>query len=237
MESLDTTLRPTASASPADLGHARRLPNGIRPLPFIGWTVIVALALFFVAKNALQYYHGGTAHDTYGTLAGWIRLHVAAGTGALFAGLAQFRTGLRGGRWPLHRLVGRLYLGSIVVASVAAVVLLTRNAAGWVTTSGLAALAVAWVTTTGLAWIAIRRGNVIQHREWMLRSYVVTFAFVNFRILYDILGATHVGNWHDRTAVSSWFSWAVPLLITELMLQGRKVFATPVRQRTRLAQR
>ena len=33
---------------------------------------------------------------------------------------------------------------------------------------------------SGMALIAIRRRNFIQHKEWMIRSYVVTFAFVTF---------------------------------------------------------
>ncbi|HET9003290.1 MAG TPA: DUF2306 domain-containing protein [Gemmatimonadaceae bacterium] len=208
-----------------------RTPNGTRPLRLIGWTAVVALALYFVARNALHYYYGATAHENYQTFAGWIRLHIAAGMGALFAGLAQFRTGLRGGRWRLHRLVGRVYLGSIAVASLAAAMLLARTRGGWVFASGLAGLTTAWLTTAGLAYIAVQRGNIMQHREWMIRSYVVTFAFVNFRILNDVLGGLHVGRWQERAAVSSWFCWAVPLLVTELVLQGRKVFANPARPR------
>jgi uncharacterized membrane protein len=237
METLDSAVAPGPMTGSAGPRRAGRAPNGIRPWALTGWTAVVALALYFVAKNALHYYYGGTAHDGYGTFAGWIRLHIAAGMGALFAGLAQFRTGLRGGRWPLHRLIGRVYLGSIVVASIAAAMLLTRTSGGWVFASGLAALAIAWLATSGLAYVAIRRGNIIQHREWMIRSYVVTFAFVNFRILYDVLQALHVGKWHERAAISSWFCWAVPLLITELVLQGRKVLAAPTRRRLPLAQR
>lgn len=205
--------------------RGRRAPNGIRPLPLIGWTTVVALALYFVAKNALHYYYGSTAHENYAASVAWVRLHIAAGIGALFAGLAQFRTGLGGRRWPLHRIVGRVYLASIAVASVAAAILLTRTTGGWVFASGLAALTIAWTTTSALAWIAIRRGNVTQHREWMIRSYVVTFSFVNFRILNDVLASLHVGRWQERVGMSGWFCWAVPLLITELVMQGRKVFA------------
>ena len=228
MENIDIRVPATGAAVG---GRGRPAPNGTRPLPLVGWTAVVALALYFVAKNALHYYYGATAHDSYGTFAGWIRLHIAAGMGALFAGLAQFRTGLRGGRWPVHRLVGRVYLGSIAVASLAAAMLLTRTRGGWVFASGLAGLTTAWLTTASLAYIAIQRGNIMQHREWMIRSYVVTFAFVNFRILNDVLEGLHVGRWQERAAVSSWFCWAVPLLIAELVLQGRRVFANPARPR------
>ena len=59
----------------------------------------------------------------------------------------------------------------------------------------------------------------------MVRSYVVTFAFVTFRIVADVLDARHVGTWKEQVAFTSWFCWAVPLLVTELILEGRKVFA------------
>jgi Predicted membrane protein (DUF2306) len=42
-------------------------------------------------------------------------------------------------------------------------------------------LCVAWVVTTGMALYAIRERRIEQHREWMLRSYTVTFAFVTYR--------------------------------------------------------
>ena len=68
------------------------------------------------------------------------------------------------------------------------------------------------------------RGLVDQHREWMIRSYVVTFAFVVFRALFLSLQAADVGTLQEQLAACSWFCWAVPLVITEAVLQGRKIF-------------
>ena len=48
----------------------------------------------------------------------------------------------------------------------------------------------------------------------MIRSYVVTFAFVMFRILLRLLQAEHIGTFAEQVGVSAWFCWAVPLLIT-----------------------
>jgi Predicted membrane protein (DUF2306) len=90
--------------------------------------------------------------------------------------------------------------------------------------AGLTGLGVAWVVTTGLAFLAINRHLYDQHKEWMIRSYVVTFAFVTFRALHASLSAADVGTLHEQLAVASWFCWAVPLLITEVILQGRKIF-------------
>ena len=52
-------------------------------------------------------------------------------------------------------------------------------------------LCTAWIITTSMAVLAIRGRNVIQHREWMLRSYTVTFAFVIFRLVVDMLNRFH----------------------------------------------
>lgn len=57
----------------------------------------------------------------------------------------------------------------------------------------------------------------------MIRSYVVTFAFVTFRLLVGALQAADVGTLREQLAAASWFSWAVPLLCAEAMLQGRKI--------------
>jgi uncharacterized membrane protein len=197
---------------------------------------VLVLALYFVQKNALHYLApGGTARGGYADRPVWLRLHIVTGMTALFTGLAQFRTGLTGRRRQVHRWVGRTYLGSIALSAVAAVALLVTAHQSWVFESGLAGLVAAWVSTSTLAYVAIRRGNVSQHREWVTRGYVVTFGFVSFRVLFDALGAFHVGTRSQRTDAASWFCWAVPLLITEVVLQGRKVFAAERREVPRRA--
>lgn len=36
-------------------------------------------------------------------------------------------------------------------------------------------LGLAWITTTGLAYAAVLNKQMVLHKEWMIRSYVVTF--------------------------------------------------------------
>ena len=102
---------------------------------------------------------------------------------------------------------------------------------GWVFGTGLMGLATAWLTTTFMAFLAIKRSLMEQHKEWMIRSYVVTFAFVNFRICAAFLEAAGIGTLAEQLAAASWFCWSIPLLITEVFLQGRKIFSRrPARQ-------
>jgi uncharacterized membrane protein YozB (DUF420 family) len=77
-----------------------------------------------------------------------------------------------------------------------------------------------------MAVFAIRRFNVRQHREWMLRSYAVTFAFVTFRF-----GVESLINWQglapaDAQGTMAWACWAVPLLLLEASIQLRQLRAT-----------
>ena len=92
---------------------------------------------------------------------------------------------------------------------------------GWLFGASLASLATAWVTTTAMAYLAIRKSLVEQHKEWMIRSYVVTFGFVFFRLLMPLL--QNVGTDTERLAAAGWLCWTIPLLTTELVLQGRKI--------------
>ena len=101
----------------------------------------------------------------------------------------------------------------------------THTDFGWIFGAGLFGLAVAWVATTTLAYLAIRRSLIDQHKEWMIRSYVVTFAFVTFRVIQPALQAARIGTELEQLAAAAWACWAVPLLITELVIQGRKVLA------------
>ena len=43
--------------------------------------------------------------------------------------------------------------------------------------------AAAWMVCTTAAFIAARNRQITQHRQWMARSYAVTFTFVSSRVL------------------------------------------------------
>ena len=73
-----------------------------------------------------------------------------------------------------------------------------------------------------MAFIQIRKGRITQHKEWMIRSYVVTFAFVLFRFIDELESVRALGSFVERGATEIWVSWAVPLLIVELFISWNK---------------
>ena len=148
------------------------------------------------------------------------------GTIALLVGPVQIWYGLKRRRLKLHRSLGFVYLAAGGLGCLAAFYLASTTEVSWVFGMGLGGLALAWVITTGLAFVAIKRRMIAQHQEWMIRSYVTTFGFVTFRLMVGIFQVVGIGTLVEQISVASWFCWAVPLLITEAFIQGRKVLGS-----------
>jgi len=85
--------------------------------------------------------------------------HTLCGTFALLAGPLQFSSRLRQRHLKLHRVLGRMYFTSVFIGAFTGIALATA------------------------AVIAARNGQIAVHRQWMARSYAVTFTFVSTRVL------------------------------------------------------
>ncbi|HEY1305578.1 MAG TPA: DUF2306 domain-containing protein [Vicinamibacterales bacterium] len=153
----------------------------------------------------------------------WLLTHIAGSGLALLVGPFQFWSGLRRRSMRAHRWSGRLYVVGVLIGGSAAFYLASHAGQGPAFGISLGALGVAWWTTTGMAYVAIRLGQVRQHKDWVLRSYVVTFTFVTTRTLAELGILPSLGR--DPFATLVWLCWSMSLLATEVILQGRKVIA------------
>jgi len=62
----------------------------------------------------------------------------------------------------------------------------------------------------------------------MLRSYVIAFGFVTFRVMAMSPLFAGLGSKAERLTALLWLCWTVPLLVTEVVLQWkRSVVPTP----------
>jgi hypothetical protein len=183
------------------------------------------IALCFLYSFALTYMTGDLSQfGIYRQRHTWLLAHVIAGTVALLFGPLQLWLGLNRRTAIPHRILGVIYVLSVAIGSTSAFNLAFHTDFGWVFAIGFTSMGAAWVITTTFATMAICLHRVEQHREWMIRSYVVTFGFVTFRILEVGLDLAHVGTIVERMTAASWLAWTVPLLITESILQGWKIF-------------
>jgi uncharacterized membrane protein len=105
--------------------------------------------------------------------------HAIASSLALLIGLINFSTRIRRNHLQLHRILGRIYVISVFVGAATGVAL----AAGRPGLPGTAMQAAAWIVCTTAALVTARNRQIVQHRQWMVRSYAVTFTFVSSRVL------------------------------------------------------
>src|ERR1700727_2884472 len=105
--------------------------------------------------------------------------HTLAGIIALVAGPLQFSSRFRQGHLKFHRVLGRLYVICVFVGSFTGIAL----AAGRPGLPGTSMQAAAWIVCTIAAFVTARNRQIAVHRQWMARSYAVTFTFVSSRVL------------------------------------------------------
>ncbi len=105
--------------------------------------------------------------------------HTLAGGVALLAGPMQFSSRLRNRYLKFHRVLGRAYVISVFIGAFTGIAL----AAGRPGMPGSSMQAAAWIVCTSAAFITARNRQIAQHRQWMARSYAVTFTFVSSRVL------------------------------------------------------
>jgi hypothetical protein len=204
-------------------GIATKAVLGLAGLMAITFVVIAALPYraMFGSQEAAR----GILQDfqfAYWPRRGWLLVHIAGGLVALLSGPVQLWLGLHEVNMNVHRKLGILYMAGMTVGSVGAMGLAIQTDGGLIFGAGLFTLALAWLATTSFAYIAIRKGFVQQHREWTIRSYVVTFAFVTFRAGQVVMVGRGIPL-ETAIGVMAWACWAAPLLVTEVVIQGRKL--------------
>ena len=144
--------------------------------------------------------------------------HTLAGIFALLIGPINFSSRIRQGHLTLHRVLGRIYVVSVFVGSFTGIAL----AWGRPGLPGTSMQAAAWIVCTTAAFITARNRHIIQHRQWMVRSYAVTFTFVSSRML-NLWPRywSHLGD--SLSAVGVIAFTLASLLIVELGLNWREL--------------
>ncbi len=111
--------------------------------------------------------------------------HALAGLTALALGPAQFSGRLRRRNLRLHRILGKLYVGAVALSAPFAFAIgIYHEPQALVFPT--CTQSVLWIVTTGAAFVNARNRRIPQHRQWMIRSYCVTFIFVASRLVQAI---------------------------------------------------
>ena len=208
------------------------------PAKLIASAGILTVAVAFVLKYVFRYYlHYSAAAFTdpdagapnYWSMRAALLPHMTGGMVALLTGPFQFWTGFRVRYARLHRWMGRIFLGGVAVGTVGAFRMAVGTSFGWAWGFSLIMLDAAWFTSAAMALYAILKGHVQVHKEWMVRTYVVTFAFVMQRVLSEYYPGPRLQPDLDRATAAVWTAWVLPIMFTELILQLRRMKKAPSR--------
>jgi uncharacterized membrane protein len=191
-------------------------------------TIIGLIALYFVVDRALPYFYNFSFEqfqDYYWPNKWWLVGHLLGGITALIIGPFQFSTSFRNRYLKIHRTLGKIFIIAIIIGSFCAIYMSFTVAQQvnipW--SISLFVLALVWLVSALMAYRMIRLKRIPQHREWMIRTYVITFAFVLFRFINESsIARSLIETFEERGPTAIWLSWAVPLFITEVVLQWSK---------------
>ncbi|MGB8032125.1 MAG: DUF2306 domain-containing protein [Terracidiphilus sp.] len=204
---------------------ARPAPAGMRLPKAAALAAVLAVGVVFVAKYVFRYYlnYNPAEFDPYWSRRGILLVHITSGMVALLIGPFQFSRRLRQRNLQLHRVLGRTYLIAVLCGSLAGMGLAVTTTFGVMWGFSLFCLALAWSTCGAMAFYAIKLRQIAVHQEWMVRTYIVTFAFVTFRLLNDYGPTSRLGAPGQRGDVYIWACWVVPLMAAEVIMQLRRM--------------
>ena len=162
------------------------------------WLVMTLMTLSVAFLSELPLLRAGTATRAHIVDIRWLLLpHVIGASVALTTGAVQFSSRIR--RWNLtfHRITGRIYVGSIFVAGPVAIVM----SHGSVFFTATLVQAGAWMVTAIAAMLTARSRQIEQHRQWVVRSYAVTFTFIVLHVLNPLGIWTYFSESEYATAI------------------------------------
>jgi uncharacterized membrane protein len=190
------------------------------------WGLLAVLAIGVAAYFVPPYLTGSSAVPIDKAIVGYyasLVVHALPAGLTLIIGPWQFVPRLRA-RFPrLHRVMGRVYLISVVAASMAAAYAAAVTPSGFALQVAFYLLIAAWLYTAAQAYRTIRRREVALHRIWMIRNYALTFAAVTLRV-YLVIGTQVLPSsvpYKDIYTAAAWAGLLGNVLVAEYFIIQR----------------
>jgi hypothetical protein len=206
---------------------SRPLGRKVPGLLFAGAIITSLPVLWFFAIPILDASEA-SAHVRHGAT---LYLHVIGGLTVIVAGGGALYIGWTRKAFKRHKLFGYSYLSLGAVMALSALALSVEAPhpprSLYVATGTLAAV---WLAVAAMALRAARNRRFLVHRDWMIRSYVLTWTFVGCRIAQNVDFFPALGA--ESVTAAIWVNWIVPLVVCEIALQWRAGSAAVVHPNT-----
>ena len=156
-------------------------------------------------------------------------IHVFSSILALAAGFTQFSKEVLLRYRQLHRIVGRIYAIDILVLNFPAGMIMAVYANGLLPSKiAFVILDCLWFLFTYKAVVAARQGRIAEHKEFMIRSYALTFSAITLRTWKLILLHTFHPDPLTLYMIDAWMGFVPNLLFAEWLIRRNRKQSGPL---------
>jgi len=197
-------------------------------LPFIGSATLIYFS-YLMLNIILPYRTGETDIDFLLTKQRVIHLlhyrfafylHIFPSLLVLLAGLTQFSNWILKNKIGVHRLIGKIYVFIVLLISGPAALVMSFYATGGILSkTGFIILSILWWYFTFQGLQTARKGNIVAHRKYMIRSYALTLSAISLRVFQFLIYTNFYFDPESIYLFLSWFSWLGNLLIAEIWIR------------------
>jgi uncharacterized membrane protein YozB (DUF420 family) len=196
-----------------------------------GWfvliAVLIAIVLAFVCRRAwvdVPNVAADTVPDDgidreYALHPALAYTHIGLGVVYLLGAPLQLWQPFRVRHYAVHRRMGRVLATLAIVSGVTGVIFGARYAFGGPPESAAAVVFGSWFLVSLVAAVrAIRRGDVVAHRRWMIRAFMMGLAVGTIRMWIGAFSAIGVLSFPGRFAVAFWIAFSMHAAFAEWWL-------------------
>jgi hypothetical protein len=146
-------------------------------------------------------------------------VHITSSIAVMGGGIVQFFPFLLRGYPQVHRFIGKIYIGSILLMAAPSGLILAAFANGGLPSKvGFTLQCLVWWWITFVAWQEVMKKHYLKHSEMMLRSYAVTLAAMSLRVESYVMYYLFETKPIETYLTVTWLSWVGNLLIAEILI-------------------
>ena len=150
-------------------------------------------------------------------------IHVFSSPIIILSGLFQFNKKLLQKKPTVHRILGKIYISTVLFVSgpTAFIMGLYANG-GRITQASFVILSLLWILFTYLSYQRIKASKVEAHVKWAIRSYALTLSAVTLRFyayLFDIFNVEIPPR--EAYTILAYISWIPNLIVVEFYFRTK----------------
>lgn len=182
------------------------------------FSIVIGLypLLYFLVDMSQGYLSGKTESELNSAIWNWFFYqHISLGAISMLVGWTQFSKKLRSKNINLHRILGKIYVFSVLLSGSAGLYLSFYATGGMIASLGFGSMAVCWLVTTTMAFVTVKQGQIESHQNWMIRSYALCWAAVTLRLWLPMLQGVFELDFLVSYLLVSWLCWVPNLAVAE----------------------